>query len=185
MSRSSRVRRGRRVKHLDELPQLRRIHPKEHLIEQHGLGLVARGLEHEVRPVLAQQPGGLVDDVSLLGSGPNIDGGVTVRSCGCESDMFDCVYGYWLSLVTCQKPLQDKAKDLAVRSLRALAGFAKSLKLSYKDIEVGLDFDPEPGLADNGDLEHDLQALLVAAGRAAKAAGTRVGHLHRRAAVRR
>jgi AAA ATPase domain len=70
---------------------------------------------------------------------------------------------------------QDKAKDLAVRSLRALAGFAKSLKLSYKDIEVGLDFDPEPGLADNGDLEHDLQALLVAAGRAAKAAGTVLG----------
>ena len=64
------------------------------------------------------------------------------------------------------------AKALAQRALRALAGFAKSLKVKYDDIEVGLDFDPEPGLADNGDLEHDLQALLEAAGEAAKSAGT-------------
>ncbi len=64
------------------------------------------------------------------------------------------------------------AKDLAVRGLRALAGFAKGLKVTYGDIEVGLDFDAEPGLADNGDLEHDLQELLESAGAAAKAAGT-------------
>ena len=44
--------------------------------------------------------------------------------------------------------------------------------LSYQDIEVGLDLDPEPGLADNGDLEHDLQALLEAVGAAARKAGT-------------
>src|SRR5919109_1572556 len=50
----------------------------------------------------------------------------------------------------------EKAKDLAVRALRGLAGFAKALKVKYNDIEVGFDFDPEPGLADNGDLEHDL-----------------------------
>ncbi len=64
------------------------------------------------------------------------------------------------------------AHDLAKRALRGLAGFAKALKITYNDIEVGLDFDPEPGLADNGDLEHDLQALLEVAGNAAKAAGT-------------
>lgn len=44
--------------------------------------------------------------------------------------------------------------------------------IEYEDIEVGFDFDPEPGLADNGDLEHDLQALLEAAGAAAQKAGT-------------
>lgn len=66
----------------------------------------------------------------------------------------------------------EAAKDYAVRGLRALAGFAGKLKLSYKDIEVGLDFEPEPGLADNGDLEHDLQALMEQAGLAAKAGGT-------------
>ena len=66
----------------------------------------------------------------------------------------------------------ELAKDLAQRALRGLAGFAKALKLKYDDIEVGLDFEAEPGLADNGDLEHDLQALLEAAGDAAKKAGT-------------
>ncbi len=66
----------------------------------------------------------------------------------------------------------EQARELGKRALRALAGFARGLKLKYADIEVGIDFDPEPGLADNGDLEHDLQALLEAAGRAAKAGGT-------------
>jgi hypothetical protein len=44
--------------------------------------------------------------------------------------------------------------------------------MKFGDIEVGLDFDPEPGLADNGDLEHDLQALLEAAGTAAHEGNT-------------
>ena len=66
----------------------------------------------------------------------------------------------------------EKAKDFAVRGLRALAGFAKKLKVTYADIEVGFDYEPEPGLADNGDLEHDLQALFEQVGLAAKAAET-------------
>jgi len=66
----------------------------------------------------------------------------------------------------------EQAKDLAQRALRGLAGFAKALKLKYEDIEVGFDFEPEPGLADNGDLEQDLLALLEAAGAAAKKAGS-------------
>ncbi|MEZ5663430.1 MAG: ATP-binding protein [Burkholderiaceae bacterium] len=66
----------------------------------------------------------------------------------------------------------ESAKALAIRGLRALAGFAKGLKVTYNDIEVGIDQEPEPGLADNGDLEHDLQALLEQAGLAAQAAGT-------------
>jgi AAA ATPase domain len=64
------------------------------------------------------------------------------------------------------------AKELAQRALRGLAGFAKALKIKYQDIEVGLDFAPEPGLADNGDLEHDLQALLEVTGTAASQADT-------------
>jgi len=66
----------------------------------------------------------------------------------------------------------EKAKELAHRALRALTGFAKSLKVKYEDIEVGFDFESEPGLADNGDLEHDLQALLQTVGEASKKAGT-------------
>ena len=66
----------------------------------------------------------------------------------------------------------EQAKELAQRALRGLAGFAKALKVKYKDIEVGMDFEPEPGLADNGDLEHDMQALFEVVGAAAKKAGT-------------
>ena len=61
------------------------------------------------------------------------------------------------------------ARRLAQRGLRALAGFANALKVKYQDIEIGLDFEPEPGLADNGDLEIDLQDLLQTVGEAARA----------------
>lgn len=52
------------------------------------------------------------------------------------------------------------------------AGFVNALKPKYDDIEVGLDFDPEPGLADNGDLEQDLSSLLEVVGEAARHADT-------------
>ena len=68
----------------------------------------------------------------------------------------------------------EQARDLAHRALRGLAGFAKALKVKYGDIEVGFDQEPEPGLADNGDLEHDLQALLEAVGMAARRGGVAV-----------
>ncbi|AXA80679.1 AAA family ATPase (plasmid) [Achromobacter xylosoxidans] len=66
----------------------------------------------------------------------------------------------------------EAASDYAIRGLRALAGFVGKLKVTFGDIEVGLDYDAEPGLADNGDLEGDLSALLEQVGRAAQAAGT-------------
>ena len=66
----------------------------------------------------------------------------------------------------------EQAKALAERALRALTGFAKSLKIKYHDIEVGTDFPAEVGLADNGVLEHDLQALIETVGAAAQGAGT-------------
>jgi len=66
----------------------------------------------------------------------------------------------------------EQAKAVAEKGLRALAGFAKALKFKFKDIEVGFDFDPEPGLADNGDLQGDLTALLEQVGSAAKSANT-------------
>lgn len=59
------------------------------------------------------------------------------------------------------------------RALQALAGFAK-LKVKYDDLEVALDFEPEPGLADSGDLEADLSDLIVAVGEAARERKTAV-----------
>jgi hypothetical protein len=66
-----------------------------------------------------------------------------------------------------------QASEGVKRALRALAGFAK-LKVKYDDLEVGLDFDVEPGLADSGDLESDLADLIVAIGEAAKEKGSAV-----------
>ncbi len=61
----------------------------------------------------------------------------------------------------------EAMKAKAGRAMRALAGFAKALKLKYQDLELGLDIDPQKGLADSGDLDSDLTALLTAVGAAA------------------
>lgn len=63
-----------------------------------------------------------------------------------------------------------QAKELADRAMRALIGFVTALRVKFNDIEVGVDVEPEPGLADNGDLEHDLQDLFEAVGQAAERA---------------
>jgi len=61
-----------------------------------------------------------------------------------------------------------KVKETTERAFKALAGFIKGLRIKYHDIEIGLDSDPEEGLADTGDLNIDLSELLEAAGLAAK-----------------
>lgn len=68
----------------------------------------------------------------------------------------------------------EAAKSGLAQAMRALAGFAKALKLKYQDIEVGLDLDPEAGLADSGDLETDLTDLLASVGQAAAERNTAV-----------
>ena len=60
----------------------------------------------------------------------------------------------------------EAAKQGVKRALRAIAGFAK-LKAKFGDLEVALDLEPEPGLADSGDLDLDLAELLGAVGEAA------------------
>ena len=96
----------------------------------------------------------------------------TLRIEAPESRSLPALLAPQLRLSLLQLSRNEKAKELANRALRGLAGFATALKVKYGDIEVGLDFDPEPGLADNGDLEHDLQALLELVGSAAKSAET-------------
>ena len=96
----------------------------------------------------------------------------TIRVEAPENRSLPALLAPQLRLALLRLSRNEQAKDLATRALRALAGFAKALKVKYGDIEVGLDFDPEPGLADNGDLEQDLQALLEAVGAAAQRAGT-------------
>lgn len=95
------------------------------------------------------------------------EGMVTVRVEASEGRSLPALLVPQLRVALLGLSRQAKSRDLAVRALRALAGFARSLKVKYGDIEVGIDFEPEPGLADNGDLEQDLLALLEAAGAAA------------------
>jgi AAA ATPase-like protein len=68
----------------------------------------------------------------------------------------------------------EAAGVAATRALRALAGFISAMKVKFGDVEVGLDVDPERGLADSGDLEADLADLLATAGEAAQERKTEI-----------
>jgi predicted transcriptional regulator len=54
------------------------------------------------------------------------------------------------------------------KAMKALAGFVNALKVKYLDIEIGLEFEPEAGLADSGDLDTDLADLLASVALAAQ-----------------
>jgi hypothetical protein len=65
-----------------------------------------------------------------------------------------------------------KLNETVKRGLRILKSFAKSVKVRYGDIEIGLGIDPETGVGDSGDLESDLPEVLAAIGEAARARDT-------------
>ena len=68
----------------------------------------------------------------------------------------------------------DAAKAGLARAMKALAGFAGALKVKYHDIEIGLELDAEPGLADSGDLDTDLTDLVAVVAEAAAERATAV-----------
>lgn len=100
------------------------------------------------------------------------DGVHTLRMEAPENRSLPAVLAPQLRQALLRLSRNKKAKDLAQRALRGLVGFARALKVKYHDIEIAFDTEEEPGLADNGDLEHDLAALLEAAGMAAKKGDT-------------
>lgn len=63
----------------------------------------------------------------------------------------------------------ELAKAKSVAALRALRTFASAFKLNFG--EYGISVEPEPGVADSGNLEYDLSDLFVRIGEAAAAAG--------------
>ncbi len=65
--------------------------------------------------------------------------------------------------------LIEGAKAAAHSALRALRSFASVFKISMGDFEVFVD--PEPGVADSGNLEYDITELFMKVGEAARAAG--------------
>ena len=54
------------------------------------------------------------------------------------------------------------------RGLAVLKSFMGAIKVSWKDFEVGMDIDPEPGTSDTGDIQIDLPNLFIALGEAAE-----------------
>jgi len=66
------------------------------------------------------------------------------------------------------------AGDKAKRALRGLGSLISKAKLTYNDIEFGLDLGTEEGLADTGDLDSDFSELLKAVGEAAQERKTAV-----------
>lgn len=56
------------------------------------------------------------------------------------------------------------ASHMAKKAYRVLASFIGGMKLKYNDLEVSVDIEKEPGLADSGDLESDLIDLFVQIG---------------------
>jgi hypothetical protein len=60
------------------------------------------------------------------------------------------------------------AGDRVKRAFGVLRSFLNGLKLTYADITIGLDIDPEKGAADSGDLQIDLPSVIAAVGEAAE-----------------
>jgi hypothetical protein len=150
-----------------------------------GRGAIRRDVEVRLQRLRLGRPAKSVMLVGLRGVGKTVlldqmrrdaeaSGIQTVRIEAPENRSLPALLAPALRLALLQLSKKEVAKDYAVRGLRALAGFASKLKLTYADIEVGFDYDPEPGLADNGDLEGDLTTLLQQVGMAAKAAGTAI-----------
>ena len=63
----------------------------------------------------------------------------------------------------------ETAKQIAVRGLKGLRNFASIFNIEVAGVEVSVE--PEPGLADSGNIQYDLPDLFILIGRAAQAAG--------------
>lgn len=66
------------------------------------------------------------------------------------------------------------ASDLTKKALRVLGSFVAGMKIKYGDIEVSAELgnQPEPGIADSGNFEHDLMELFLTVGEAVKEKNT-------------
>ncbi len=68
----------------------------------------------------------------------------------------------------------EMAKEYTAKAVSAFRGFISALKVKFNDIEVAIEHPSEVGIADSGDLDHDMTELMLAVGRAAKEQETAV-----------
>ena len=146
----------------DELRETARIALERNRIGRPAKSLIMVGLRGVGKTVL-------LDRIMTDAEGRGIR---TLRIEAPENRSLPAMLAPHLRMALLQLSNREAARELAQRGLKALAGFVGALKVTYSDIEVGLDFAPEPGLADNGDLELDLLDLLGVVGEAAKADDT-------------
>lgn len=69
------------------------------------------------------------------------------------------------------------AGDKVRRGIAVLKSFVGAIKISIGELDIGLDIEPEAGVADSGDLEVDLPSLFTAVGEAAQERGVAVAIL--------
>lgn len=101
------------------------------------------------------------------------DAGMSAAFVECPEDR-SLMAAMFSPLRTCLFDLSRRAtaQEVGRRALRVLASFVETVRLSYAGVEVRMEFDPEPGVADSGDLESDLRDLIEAAGLAARSANS-------------
>jgi hypothetical protein len=69
---------------------------------------------------------------------------------------------------------KERVTEAVKRGMMILKSFANTVKVTIGEVDIGLDIKAEQGVADSGDLEHDLPDLFEAIGVAAKARNTAV-----------
>ncbi|UHL63218.1 ATP-binding protein [Paralcaligenes sp. KSB-10] len=117
------------------------------------------GLRGTGKTVLLNEIGKIAQEEGLLVS--------KVESPECES-LARLLYPEMRKVMRSLSSVQA-AKQMADRGLKGLRGFASIFKIDIAGVEIGVE--SEPGLADSGDLQHDLPDLFNVIGQAAKAAG--------------
>ncbi|WP_338821428.1 ATP-binding protein [Bradyrhizobium septentrionale] len=73
-----------------------------------------------------------------------------------------------------QLDTKEKVTVAVKRGMMVLKSFAKAVKVTVGEVEIGLDIDAEKGTGDSGDLDTDLADLFEVIGAAAKARNTAV-----------
>jgi hypothetical protein len=66
---------------------------------------------------------------------------------------------------------RERANDRVKRSLRVLSSFASAVKVKVGDVQIGIDIEPEKGIADSGDMTAALTDLFTVAADAAQSEG--------------
>ncbi|MCK0150308.1 ATP-binding protein [Marivita sp. S6314] len=132
---------------------------KRTLIGRHARSQMLLGLRGTGKTVLLNTIESAAEDIGYLTS---------VIEAPEEKSLAELLYPK-MQQVLRKLSLIQSAKSKAHDAMKALRSFASAFKVQMGDLSVSVD--PEPGVADSGNLEYDLPDMFVAIGHAGKAAG--------------